>query len=117
MPLAIPWALLFAAAGYVVEREHHAAADGWAAAVGAALLLTAELAAWSVAHDRRIRSERALVVRRAGLLATLVAASGLVGFVLVGAAAVSGSAGLVVVGLGVAAAIAATGVILRLARG
>jgi hypothetical protein len=116
-PLSIPWAILFAGAGYLLEREHHVAADGWAAAVGAALLLAAELAAWSIGHDRRIVSERALVTRRAGTVAALVAASGLVGFLLVAAAAVSGSAGLLIVALGVTAALAATGVILRLARG
>jgi hypothetical protein len=68
-------------------------------------------------HDRRIVSERALVLRRAGTIAAVVAAAGVVGFVLVAAAALSGSAGLLIALLGVAATVTATGVILRLARG
>jgi hypothetical protein len=117
LSLAIPWAVLLAGAGYVLDREHHVAVDGWACLVGAALLLAAELASWSIGHDGRIVSERRVVTLRATTIAGLVAVSALVGFLLVGAAAVSGSAGLLVTALGVAATVAATGVILRLARG
>jgi hypothetical protein len=81
---AVPWSVGLAGAGYVVAREHHAVVDGWATAVGAALLLAAELAAWSIDDDRRIREERALVVRRVTTLVALVGASALVGFVLIG---------------------------------
>jgi hypothetical protein len=116
-PLAIPWAVLLAGAGYVLDREHHVAVDGWACLVGAALLLAAELAAWSIGHDGRIVSERRVIGLRAATIAGLVTAAALVGFLLVGAAAVSGSAGLFVTALGVAATVAATSVILRLARG
>ena len=113
---AVPWALLLAGAGYVVARVHHSVADGWAAVVGAALLLAAELAAWSIASDKRIHEERALVLRQSLTVAALVAAAGLVSFMLVGAAAVSAASGLVLTGMGVAAAVAAVAVILRLAR-
>lgn len=116
-PLAIPWAVLLVGAGYVVGSEHRVVVDGWACIVGASLLLAAELAAWSIGHDGRIVSERRVAGIRAATIGGLVAASALVGFLLVGAAAVSGSAGLVVTALGVAATIAATSVILRLARG
>jgi hypothetical protein len=113
---AVPWALLLAGAGYVVARVHHSVADGWAAVVGAALLLAAELAAWSIASDKRIHEERALVLRQSLTVAALVATAGLVSFMLVGAAAVSAASGLVLTGMGVAAAVAAVAVILRLAR-
>jgi len=113
---AVPWAVLLVGAGYLTAREHHPVADGWAALVGAALLLAAELASWSIDHDSRIREERALVLRQAATLAALVIAAALVGFVLVGAAAVSTSAGLLLTAVGVAAAVASVGVVLRLLR-
>ena len=97
-PFAIPWAVLLAGAGYVVARVHHSVADGWAAVVGAALLLAAELAAWSIASDGRIHEERAVVLRQSVTVAALVVAAALVSFVLVGAAAVSAAAGLLLTG-------------------
>lgn len=115
-PVAVPWAVLLAGAGYVVARVHHSVVDGWAAVVGAALLLAAELASWSIASDRRIREERALVIRQSLTVAGLVIAAGLVSFVLVGAAAVSATAGLLLTVVGIAAAIGAVGVVLRLVR-
>ncbi len=116
LPAAIPWAIALAGGGYVAGREHHATADGWAAVVGGALLLSAELAAWSIDHDRRIVAERALVTREIAVTTVLVGASMLVGFVLVGAAAVSSGAGLALTVVGVAATVASVAVILRLAR-
>lgn len=113
----IPWAVGFVGIGYVIGREHHHVVDGWAAVVGTALLLSAELAAWSIAHDRRIHEERQVVLGQAVALALLVAAAGLVSFVLVGAAAVSTSAGLALTAVGVAAAVSAVSVVLRLLRG
>jgi hypothetical protein len=112
----IPWAIAVAGVGYVAGREHQALVDGWAPVVGAALLLAAELAGWSIEHDARIRQERALLLTRIGTLAALVAASALVAFVLVGAAAVSASAGLLLTGVGVAAAVSSVAVVLRLLR-
>jgi hypothetical protein len=114
LEFVVPWAVGLAGAGYIVGREHHAVADGWAAVVGAALLLAAELAAWSIDDDRRIREERAVVLRRLAVLTACVGASALVGFVLVGAAAVSTSAGIALTVIGVVAAVAAVGVVLRL---
>jgi len=114
--LAVPWAVLLAGAGYVVARAHHSVVDGWAAVVGSALLLTAELAAWSIASDRRIQEERAVVLRQSLTVTALVVAAGLVSFVLVGAAAVSATAGLLLTGIGVAAAVGAVAVVLRLVR-
>jgi hypothetical protein len=116
LPFAIPWAVLLAGAGYVLARVQHSVADGWAAVVGAALLLAAELAAWSIATDRRIHEERVVVLRRSLTVAGLVVGAALVSFILVGAAAVSATTGLVVTGLGVAASVGAVTVILRLVR-
>ena len=115
-PIVIPWAVMFVGAGYVLARAHHSVVDGWAAVVGASLLLAAELAAWSIASDRRIHEERALVVRQSLTVAVLVVAAGLVSFVLVGAAAVSATAGLLLTAVGVAAAVGAVAVVLRLVR-
>jgi hypothetical protein len=116
LPFAIPWAMLLAGSGYVVARVHHSVADGWAAVVGAALLLAAELAAWSIASDAQIHEEKAVALRQSLTVAALVAGAALVSFLLVGAAAVSATAGLLLTGLGVAAAVGAVAVILRLVR-
>jgi hypothetical protein len=113
---AIPWTVALAGAGYVIGRIEHATVDGYAAAVGVALLLAAELAAWAADHDRRIREERPLVVRQLALLGALLAVSLLVGFVLVGAAGISASAGVALTVVGVAAAVGAVGLIVRLLR-
>lgn len=113
----VPWAVAVAGIGYVVGREHHRVVDGWAALVGAGLLLAAELAAWSIEHDARIDEERPVFVRRVLSVTGLVGAAALVSFVLVGAAAVSTSAGLALTAVGVAAAVAAVSVVLRLLRG
>lgn len=115
-PLAVPWAVLLAGAGYVLAHAHHTVVDGWAAVVGAALLLAAELAAWSIASDRRIRQEPALVLRQSLTVAGLVVTAAFVSFVLVGAAAVSATAGLLLTAIGVGAAVGAVAVVLRLVR-
>jgi hypothetical protein len=114
LPLAVPWAVLFAGSGYVVAHIHDSVVDGWAAVVGAALLLAAELAAWSIGSDRRIREEGAVVLGQALAVSALVVTAAVLSFVLVGAAAVSAAAGLLLTGIGVAAAVAAVAVILRL---
>jgi hypothetical protein len=114
VPLGVPWAVLFAGSGYVAARIHDRVVDGWAAVVGAALLLTAELAAWSIASDRRIQEERPVVIAQAVAVGALVVTAGVVSFLLVGAAAVSAAAGLLLTGIGVAAAVAAVAVVLRL---
>ncbi len=116
VPQTIPWAIAAAGAGYLVTRVGHAAVDGWAALVGAALLLAAELAFWSAMDDTRIRVERALVAARVATIAALVATTLLVDFLLLGTAAVSGSSSVVLAGAGVAAAVAAVAVVLRLLR-
>jgi hypothetical protein len=113
-PAAIPWALLLAGAGYLAGREGRSLVDGWAAAVGVLLLVAAELATWSIEHDARIRTERALLVRRSATLAGLACVALLVNFLLLATAAVAASAGVVLAAIGVAAAVGAVAVVLRL---
>jgi hypothetical protein len=115
-PMTIPWSVLFAGAGYLVAREGNAAVDGWAAVIGVLLLLSAELASWSMEHDARIKTERALVLRRVLTLGGLVAAALLVNFLLLATAGVSASAGVLLAAVGVAAALASVAVVLRLLR-
>jgi hypothetical protein len=116
VPALIPWAVGLAGAGYVLGRVHEHVVDGWAAVVGGGLLLAAELAAWSIDDDRRIHDERALVLRQAATVVALTAVAALVGFVLVGAAAVSVSAGLLLTAVGVIAAVSSVAMVLRLLR-
>ena len=115
-PATIPWAVVITAAGYVVTREGKPVVDGWAAVIGVLLLVSAELSSWSIDHDSRVRSEPSLVVGRVVTLATLAAAALLVNFVLLAAAAVSSSAGVLIAAVGVAAAVTAVAVVLRLVR-
>lgn len=112
----IPAAVVAAGGAYLAGRSGHAVVDGWAAVIGVLLLLAAELATWSIEHDARIRAERALVVRRVLTLAALVAAALVVNFVLLATAAVSASPGILLAAVGVAAAVTAVAVVLRLAR-
>jgi hypothetical protein len=115
-PATIPWAVVIAAGGYVVTREGRSIVDGWAAAIGVLLLVAAELASWSIEHDARIRSEPSLLIRRVATLTVLAAAALLVNFVLLAAAAISSSAGTLLAAVGVAAAVTAVAVVLRLVR-
>lgn len=112
----IPWSLLLVAGGYLAAHAGKGVVDGWAAVVGVLLLLTAELAYWSVDHDSRIRTERTLVVRRTVTLAALLAVSLFVNVVLLATAAVSTSAGVLLAAVGVAAAVTAVAAVLRLLR-
>jgi hypothetical protein len=112
----VPWAIFFTGAGYLAGREGKALVDGWAALVGVLLLLTAELAAWSIEHDARIRSELSLTIRRIVTLSILAAAALLANFLLLGTAAVAAGPGVVIAAVGVAASVAAVAVVLRLAR-
>jgi hypothetical protein len=115
-PGVIPWAVLATGAGYLSGREGRALVDGWAAVVGVLLLLSAELASWSIEHDARIRTEGPLLARRVVTLAALVAAALLVNFLLLATAALSAPAGILLAAAGVGAAVTAVGVVLRLVR-
>jgi hypothetical protein len=113
----VAWAIALVAAGYVIARASHDTVDGWAAVVGALLLAAAELAFWSIEADPRIHEERAVVVRRVTTLVALLAGSALLGMLVVSAAAVSGASNVLAAAVGVAAAVAAVALVLRLLRG
>jgi hypothetical protein len=115
-PNTVPWSVVAVAGGYVVARSGHVTVDGWAAAVGTALLAAAELAIWSIEHDARIPEEPAVRNHRIATLAALLAAALLLDVLVVASAAVSGSSGLLLAAVGVAAAVAAVAVVLRLVR-
>jgi hypothetical protein len=115
-PTLVPWAILVSACGYVAGRVGSDVVDGWAALGGVLLLLTAELAIWSIEHDARIRAERSLTLRRITTLAILGGAALLMNFLLLGTAAISASASVVLAAVGVAAAVGALIVVLRLTR-
>jgi hypothetical protein len=116
LPRFVPWAIAFAGADYVLTRTGGDVVDGWAALAGAALLLTAELGFWSATDDPRLPVERPVVLRRAVTIAALVLTGLLVGFLLLGAAAVTASSGVVVAAAGVAAAVTSIALVLRLIR-
>jgi hypothetical protein len=112
----VPWAVVVLGSAYVVARIDHETVDGWAAVVGTALLVTAELASWSIEHDSRIHEERAVLQRRIATLVALAAGALLLNVLVVASAAFSGSSGLLLASVGVAAAVAAVAVLLRLVR-
>jgi len=114
--MTIPWAIVLTGAGYIVTREGTTIVDAWASVVGVLLLLSAELASWSIHHDARIRAEPGLVVRRVTTLALLSAGALFLDFLLLAAAAVAADAGLLIAAAGAAAAVSAVAVVLRLAR-
>jgi hypothetical protein len=115
-PSMVPWAIVFGGSAYAAARAGGDIVDGWAAVVGVLLLIAAELAFWSVEHDARIRTERSLALRRVATLAGLVVCALVVDFLLLGTAAVSASSGVLLAAVGVAAAVAAIAVVVRLLR-
>jgi hypothetical protein len=115
-PSTIPWSVLLAAGSYLSARAGHSVVDGWASLIGVLLLLAAELATWSIEHDARIRTERALVLHRAFTLAALVAVAALVNFVVLATTAVTTGTSVLLAAVGVAAAVSAVAIVLRLLR-
>ena len=112
-PSLIPWAVLATGGGYLVGREGRSAVDGWAAVVGVLLLLAAELAAWSIEHDTRIRTETPLLIRRVATLAALTVSALFVNFLLLGTSALSTGSGVLVAAAGVCTAVVAVGIVLH----
>ena len=115
-PGAVPWAVALVGAGYVLALGGRDTVDGWAAVVGGTLLLMAELALWSIEHDGRIHEETAVLRRRVATLAGLVGGALLLAMLVVSAAAFSGASGVLVAAAGVAAAVLAVAIVLRLVR-
>lgn len=109
-----PWAVAILAGSYLAGRTGHTTVDGWAAVVGVLLLLSAELASWSIDVDRRIKAERALIVRRALTLLGLCGVALLANFLLLATSAVSASSSAVLAIVGTAAAVGAVALVVRL---
>jgi hypothetical protein len=66
--------------------------------------------------DRRVAEERAATVLRVAVVGGVLALAALLDMLVVGAAGISAPAGLLLAAVGVAAAVAAVGVVLRLLR-
>jgi hypothetical protein len=115
-PVLIGWAVLVAGGGYLIGREGRAVVDGRAAVVGVLLLLGAELAVWSIEHDKRVRADRAVVVRQAANLAGLALVALAVNAALLGAASLPGGNGIAVTLLGIGAAVGAIAIVVRLIK-
>jgi hypothetical protein len=107
----LSWTLLGLGALYAATLR--GPLDGWAIAVGAALLLAAELAYWAIEDDRRLYVEPELALRRAAAIAAVVAAGLVAGLVTVVAAGIELGAGLP---LAAAGAVAAVGLLLLIVR-
>jgi hypothetical protein len=114
-PSAIPWSVAVLAATYLAGRTGHATVDGRAAIVGVLLLLAAELASWSVDVDKRITTERPLIVRRAGTLLGLCVLALIANFMLLATSALSASSSAALATIGTAAAVAAVALVVRMA--
>jgi hypothetical protein len=113
----LPWALLCIGVAYAIAViARGSKLDEAAPLVGAAMLLCAELATWSIAERYGIAAERAAVVVRARALGLLVVAGLAAGALVVGLAAAPGGGGLGWTLLGATAAVLAIGVAARLTR-
>lgn len=111
----MPWSLFGVGALYAATL--HGGLDGWSLAVGVGLLLTAELAHWSIEHERLLREEAAVSLRRAAGIGALVAATLAAGFVVLTTAGLQVGAGLPLAAAGTVAAVGLLLLIARLARG
>jgi len=114
-PAAVPWSLFGLAALYAATLRG-SELDGWSVAYGAGLLLAAELAYAAIDHERLVREERAVVVRRWAALGGLLAASVLAALVVVVVAGLDVGAGLPLAAAGAAAAVGLLVLVARLAR-
>jgi hypothetical protein len=113
----LSWALLCVGVAYAVAViARGSKLDEAAPLVGAAMLLCAELATWSIAERHGVVAERAAVLVRARALGGLVVAGLAAAALVIGLAAAPGGAGFGWTLLGAAAAVLAVGVAARLAR-
>jgi len=107
----VPWSLF--AVGALYAATLHGALDGWSIAVGAALAVAAELAYWAIEDDAGLRPARDVTLRRVAAIASIVAATGVAGIVVLAAAGLEVRAGLP---LAIAGAAAAAGLLVLVAR-
>lgn len=112
----VPWTVFGLAALYAATLRG-SAVDGWSVAVGAGLLLAAELAYASIEHESRLRADRVIALRAVAAVCGLVAGGALVGLVVLTVAGLSVGAGLPLAAAGTAAAVGLLVLVARLARG
>jgi hypothetical protein len=113
----LPWALVVLAIAYAVAiAAHGAEIDEAAPLVGAGLLLSSELATWSLDERWSIAAERAVVLSRATAIALLGLASGAVSAIVIALAAAPVGGGLGWTVLGAGAAVLVIALTVRLAR-
>jgi hypothetical protein len=113
---AVPWAVLCGGVAYAVAVCFHGSGvNGTAPLVAIGLLLSAELATWSIAERHRIAVDRAVVLGRASAVAALALGGLVAAALVVGLAAAPGVAGLGWTLIGAAAAVLAVTVVTRLA--
>ena len=115
----VAWTLALLAAEYALAlslREDDAGVDAAAPFYAAGLLLTAELAYWSIELRVPGRVDAALTLRRLATLAVVALGSVAVGTVAVSATAVPLGSALLWDALGAAAAVATLAILARLAR-
>lgn len=113
----LSWSMLLLGLSYVLTLVvHRDRVDEAAPLVAAAMLLSAELAAWAGGERRRIRAERRLVRERAGAVALLVVAGLAVSTLVIGLAATPLGGGFGWTLLGAISAVAVVALAARLAR-
>jgi hypothetical protein len=111
------WALLLGGAAYAIALlVHGRSVDEAAPLVAAGLLLSSELAAWSLDARWPVAADRAVVLSRATALAGLCLAGLAAGALVVGLAAAPVGGGVAWTTLGAVAAVLVVGVAARLAR-
>ena len=117
-PGAAAWApaLLGAEYGAAVVIAGHARVDGRAAAVAPALVLVAELVSWARELDPEVPHERGILRRRALRVALTTLGAAAIASVVLMLAAAPLDLGLAGDALGVAAAVAALGLVAALGR-
>ncbi len=114
----LPWAIGVLGAQYAAALAiaGHTRVDGRAPAVAAGLVAVAELVAWSRELEPAFAHERTVLLRRALRIALVVVGSGAVAAGAISLAAAPLAAGLAGDALGIAAAVAALGLVAMLAR-
>jgi hypothetical protein len=112
----LPWAIAAVGAGWLLGRAHGAGVDHLAPLAGAGLLVAAELAYGSLAEDPRIRVDRGVTAAWLATIAVVAAGGGALGLLALAAADVAVSTGVLLSAAGVAAAVGAVALVVRLGR-
>ena len=115
-PAPIPLAVVSLGGSYAVSLHGHGAIDGRAPLVGAALVLVAELAYWSLERRTAVGEEAGLHLRRALSILATTFASAAVAAILLAATSVPLGGSVTWDAFGLAAAAGAVAVLARLSR-